>query len=345
MTKGHFATCRVSMAAAATLAIGASTARYDWSTRDPGPASSPKEQADIASTRAACAGVIKAEPVVEDHPTPAQAAGLKNCDAEALLYGIGRPADPIAARRCAIVQRERNPDTNTAYFEGPGILAVAYANGLGGSRNLAVAIHMACGIADAPFATEGRITDLQAQRGSASSKPFAICEAATSGVSQGVCADHDARLADAARGVRIAKLEQGWPARRRTAFDEAYRRLQTYSNVAHELDCFGGTAHAACTIDGIEKDKGRYLNKVDALLGRNPPPKIPAIADRRNAATTPAAWQALVADVDPDHRAWYEINGQKTIAARERFEQALLAFAATVPGTTPHAARVLFADL
>src|ERR1700712_1679818 len=52
-----------------------------------------------AATRTICASVADSAPPVSDLPTPGQAADLKGCDAEALYYGIGRPADPARARR------------------------------------------------------------------------------------------------------------------------------------------------------------------------------------------------------------------------------------------------------
>lgn len=325
--------------------VAASAARYDWSAADLAWLTDAKYRTEAEPSRAACARVIGAEPPAADRPTPAQAAALKGCDSEALLFGIGRLADPAAARKCAILERDRGTDTNLAYFRGPGILAVAYANGLGGARDLDVATHMACGVDDAVAATEGRIADLQARRAQRGAKPFGMCDAATSGASGAVCADHEARLADRRRAAAIAVLERGWPPARRAAFDRAYASLQDYARIAHDMDCFRGTGQAACTIEGVERDKTHFLAKVGAMLGRNPPPRVPRIGSRQNAATAPEQWQALVADAGAEERPWYVENGRKTIAARARFERDLLAFAATVPDATPHATRALFADL
>ncbi len=53
----------------------------------------------------------------------------------------------------------------------------------------------------------------------------------------------------------------------------------------------------------------------------------------------------MLRDMPADDRPVYEENGRKTRAARSRFERDLLAFAATLPGTTPHRTRPLFSDI
>ena len=66
-----------------------------------------------AATRRICASVAAAAPPAADLPTAAQAAALAGCDAEALYYGIGRPADPAQARLCAFAQRGTKADDDT----------------------------------------------------------------------------------------------------------------------------------------------------------------------------------------------------------------------------------------
>ncbi|WP_454279161.1 hypothetical protein [Sphingomonas sp. Marseille-Q8236] len=51
-----------------------------------------------------------------------------------------------------------------------------------------------------------------------------------------------------------------------------------------------------------------------------------------------------MAELDKDDRPDFQDNGRKTVAARARFERDLLAFAATIPGTTPHQTRQLFSN-
>ena len=134
--------------------VAASTPRYDWS----GAAVSyfrddAKSLAEAAPSRMLCAQVLGAEPPPADRPSPAQARELEGCNSEALFYGIGQASNPVAARRCAILERDDENGEDLPYFSGSGILAVAYANGLGAARNLTVATHMACGMDDAVAAT------------------------------------------------------------------------------------------------------------------------------------------------------------------------------------------------
>ncbi|WP_062227613.1 hypothetical protein [Aureimonas frigidaquae] len=59
------------------------------------------EPGSLPQTAAACQAVSTVEPPATDKPTQAQMQSLEGCDAEALFYGIGRPADPAQARLCA----------------------------------------------------------------------------------------------------------------------------------------------------------------------------------------------------------------------------------------------------
>ncbi|MCT8001412.1 hypothetical protein NZL82_05910 [Sphingomonas sanguinis] len=331
--------------ASAPWLIASSATRYDWSTADLSYLDGSPYRAEAAPSQALCRKLIDREPAASERPSAAQATALKDCDSEALLYGIGRPADPMAARQCAMLERDSGSDKPNPYFTGPGILAVAYANGWGGPRDIERAIHMACGIDDAPAATQDRIANLSRLSNASGAKPFDICADASSGASGGLCASHDARLQDQSRARTIAIWQRSWTASRRTAFDRAYANMADYARTAHDLDCFRGTAAAECTIRGTQKDLDRFLAKVGALLGRNPPPPVPPIEARTNAATAADRWAKQVAELDKDDRPDFQENGRKTVAARARFERDLLAFAATIPGTTPHRTRQLFSDL
>ncbi|WP_322538421.1 hypothetical protein [Sphingomonas sanguinis] len=325
--------------------IAASTPRYDWSSADISYLKDSPYFAEAAPSRALCRRLIDREPAPSERPDRAQTAALRDCDSEALLYGIGRPADPVAARRCAILERDDEVDTPNAYFSGSGILAVAYANGWGGARDIDRAIHMACGIDDAASATEDRIEHLQALAGKPVAKPFAICDDISSGASGGVCAAHHAKLREQDRQRLMAGWQRNWPAPRRAAFARTYASMTAYAETAHDLDCYGGTAAAQCAIDGTQADLDRFVAKIGALLGRNPPPPVSRVERRINAATATDRWQKQLAEMDDRTRPAFIENGRRTIAARARFERDLLAFAATIPGVTSHQARRSFADL
>ena len=327
--------------------VAASTPRCDWSSAAVSYLrGDTKSLAEAAPSRMLCARAIGAEPPAADRPSPAQARALEGCNSEALLYGIAQAPNPVAARRCAILEREEENGEDLPYFSGTGILAVVYANGQGAARNLTVATHMACGMDDAVAATESRVMHLGRLAAASVSRPaFGICDDATSGVSGGQCAAHDAELQDQARARAFARLRRSWAKARLVAFDRAYASARAYADVAHELDCYGGTGATDCAIRGAQRDLDRFFAKVEALLGHGKPPPAPPKEDGANAATDPRGWNRSVADLPVAEQATYRSNGHDVVAARAVFERDLLAFATTVPGTTPHSVRVLFADL
>ncbi|WP_058717487.1 hypothetical protein [Sphingomonas sanguinis] len=337
---------RLPVLAVALSLTAASAPRYDWSTADLSYIGEHAQTPAVKASRALCARLIHLTPPASDR-TDVTHAGLQNCDSEALLYGIGRPADAAAARRCAWADYERSRDNSALpYFDGPGILAVAYANGWGGPRDLNMAIHMACGIDDAASATQARIEHLQKLTVQGPGpKPFALCDDISSGMSGGVCAAHNARLADRDRGRTIASWKRDWSPARRIAFARVYVSMANYADTAHQLDCHGGTAAAQCAIDGAQADMARFMTRIGALLGHHAPPARSPRAVRGNAATDSIGWANMLRDMPADDRLVYEDNGHKTRAARSRFERDLLAFAATIPGTTPHRTRTLFSDI
>ena len=315
----------------------------DWSTRD---MSAFGGAGDYAATRAICAGVIHAEPPAADLPTAQEQAALSGCNSHALYYGIGMPADPVKARQCAMIERTVKRDGPFGFFEADGMLAMVYANGRGAARNYDVAIHMACRIDDAPAATDSRIRTLADHRRTRwTGNDFETCDDNTSGVGQGICADHGAQLAEQSRRDRIARLARAWTPAQRGLFDRAYASLSAYAETAHEMDCHGGTAHAACTIEGRDADIERFLGRVEALVQGKPMP-----ADQPSEGAHPAIagedWNERYAVADEDEREWLTSNREQAVAARRIFERDLLAFAASaLPRLTPHQVRAMFANI
>ena len=82
-----------------------------------------------------------------DLPSPGEAAALKDCESAALYYGIGRPANPVAARKCAYLESRRGEGGPT--LAGAPVLAMIYANGRGVRRNYDQAIALRPGYARA----------------------------------------------------------------------------------------------------------------------------------------------------------------------------------------------------
>ncbi|QWC55780.1 hypothetical protein F7D01_00590 [Erythrobacter sp. 3-20A1M] len=315
-----------------------------WSTRDLSFIGGGEK---YARTRAICAAVSDAQPAAADIPSPSERKALEGCDSEALYFGFGVPMDRAKARKCAVAERGHTEYT-LALHHGAGLLAMAYANGEGGPKNLAVAIHMACQMEDAPAAMDARIEHLDDIRsGKAEGGSFDTCDDITSGASGGVCAQFAARRSQQDRQPEIARLKRGWTDAQAEAFDRAYEAFRAYADAEHEMDCFRGTAQAACNISGREYEIERFLDRIAALKVGAPFAKddeqelgIP------NPAINPTAWRKMVADMDSDTRAFYERNRDEILDKRATFERALVRFVtSTFPAMTAHETRVRFSDL
>jgi len=327
------------------LLLAATTvpSRTDWSQTDLSYVGNPVE---YAQTRAICAKAIRAEPPAIDLPTASERPALKGCNSEKLYYGIGMPANPVKARKCAMVERLGNVADPFPLLNGEGMLAIIYANGRGAARNFDVAIHMACQLQDAPAAMDSRIRHLdRLRRGGRDEKPFETCDDITSGVTGGICAEHKAALARQSRDRRIARLKRRWTAAQRKLFDSAFAAFTRYAGIAHEMDCFQGTAAAQCMIDGRESDIEAFLGRIETLTaGDTPRPHKPS-QDAVNPAVSGASFGQRIAD-DPDHRDFYDRNRRDAVAARTAFERNLIVFAAgAFPKLSAHQVRVLFSDL
>ncbi len=191
-----------------------------------------------------CAQVADSRFPAADRPSAAQAAALKGCDAEALYYGIGVPADRVAARACAFAQLDAGDDE---VFGGSNVLMMIYANGRGVTRDLDAAMAAACEASQAPAECEARVRHLAAMR----ERPadFDLCDDITSGYMQGFCEAHAERVRAVARARRrsaaVAKLPEA--AREELAALEKAAKAFFEARVANEVD-LSGTGRAAFSI-------------------------------------------------------------------------------------------------
>lgn len=231
---------------------------------------------DEAAANIICARMAHAEPPASDRPTTAQRQALVGCDGEALLYGIGRPADPAKARLCAFVQRAHPAMKGepSGLFDGNGLLMTIYANGLGVPRNKAVATHLACdGVFAAPIAREDRVLHLAGARHAPFYKAiFSPCDDVTSGAQQGACAEHALRIRNAEQASTLDHYAASLPAQARTRF-AALRLAQ--ANWAHaraegEIDQ-SGTARGALVADEEALQNADFLDMVKRLRTGHPP--------------------------------------------------------------------------
>ncbi len=252
----------------ASLLAVVSEPSADWSTTDLSFLGS--DTSEYAQSRAICARVIDAEPPAGDRPTVAEAKSLKDCDSEALYYGIGVQADPAKARKCAFVEADQfSADGINRHwpFAGRAMLSVIYANGVGADRNLDVATHLACGLHDAAAEMDGRIkrmAELQAKRWAG--RDFTLCDDATSGFLAGECVGHDSRIEKAKRDSRMEALARhngfaGSPKwRELLEKTEAYVEARAYG----ELD-LSGTMRGVFMTAAIDEVRDEFIETVSAI--------------------------------------------------------------------------------
>ena len=102
---------------------------------------------EFAASKATCRRLRGLTPPASDRPDAATAAALgKSCNAEALYYGIGMPADPVKARQCALIEEDAGKASpyDAGRFGGTAMLMTIYANGVGAARDLDLATALAC---------------------------------------------------------------------------------------------------------------------------------------------------------------------------------------------------------
>jgi len=321
--------------------------RFDWSTAD---LSYIGEYAkEYESSRALCAKLINAEPPAADHPTPAEARALKDCDSEALYYGIGMPADPVKARKCAILEDQREPYGGPSQpYYGRAMLAIIYANGIGARQDYDVAVHMACALDNAPGEVGPRLDRLAKLRTARVTKPsFDTCLDTSSGALGGMCAAHDYLLHDKARRQKMAHIGGAWTKAQHALFEQVYRSAEDYAYTLHEMDCFRGTAQSACTTGGADQFMDDFTKRLVAL-SRGEAVRLEARADaeRKRIAREAAKYgKENTADLG-DEKVWYDQNERETAEGRVIFERQLVAFAkAAFPTVSSHRIRRIFADM
>ena len=131
-----------------------------------------------------------------DEPTPQQAKKLESCDSEHLYYGERSPANLVAARHCAYVERE---GYDLPSVSGAAVLMMLYANGLGVGRNIELAQMFNCEVGGSVEEVSARRARLEAWAKSDKSREFDICDGAAVGFLKEICDGKAARLAAASK--------------------------------------------------------------------------------------------------------------------------------------------------
>ena len=299
-------------------------AGFDWGN----PGGELAQDARYARSQALCRAVAGREPPAADRPDAA-AASLAGCDAEALYYGIGVARDPARARQCAFT---RTPsDQMLEPFAGRAMLMTVYANGEGATRNLDLAIRLACTLEGAePAEYDRRVTRLARLRDERwQGRDFSYCDDIEPGLGTGLCASHRAALARPQREAAQRALIARWPAEQRTAYEPLRRAFEEFVAASKAGDLArAGTSHASLSNrleQGLRDQFADMLQRLES--GRAP--RFTAAQFRTEDLQLNQAYQARLADerqydapgISPDsiqhaQRAWL------------RYRDAFLAFAA-----------------
>lgn len=257
--------------------------------------------AEFAATKAICARVRGLEPPETDWPDAASAAKLKDCDSEALYYGIGMPAAPVQARQCALLET-RNADDNRWPFSGTAMLMTMYANGVGAERNLDLATSLACRIEGAPFAVHSRVEHLQKLAAEHDNQhDFDYCDDISSGMAGGLCAVHAASIADDQRSDKIDALSRAWTVDERVGLKHVLTAMETYATASGENEVdLSGTGRVGFIKDREYEVKEDWMRLLDALQSSNCPVSSSADYHRADADLNRVYRQIMAIKPDAD---------------------------------------------
>jgi uncharacterized protein YecT (DUF1311 family) len=300
-------------------------AGFDWG--NPGGALAQHPQ--YARSQALCRAVQGRAPPAADRPDAAATAALQGCDAEALYHGIGVARDPARARQCAFTQTPT--DQMLEPFAGRAMLMTVYANGEGATRNLDLAIRLACTLEGAePGEYDRRVLHLARLRDARwQGRDFSYCDDIDPGLGTGLCASHRAALARPQREAAQRALIARWSPEQRQAYAPLRRAFEEFVAASADGDLArGGSSYRSLRnrLDqGLRDQFADMLQKLEA--GRAP--RFTAAQLRTEDLQLNQAYQARVADerqydapgITPDsiqnaQRAWL------------RYRDAFLAFAA-----------------
>ena len=149
-----------------------------------------------------------------------------DCDSVAFYFGIGRDKDYAMARSCALIERINHVEAkDNSPFPGAGILSMAYANGDGGPRDIALARRFVCENKEAATSeTAARLELLdKIEKAPQTAGRYSLCSVATTSLTLGWCATLELRVADAKRyDEMVAIVDKLSP-----AGVEAFKKLQT----------------------------------------------------------------------------------------------------------------------
>jgi hypothetical protein len=314
-------------AAEANAAAAAPTrvAGFDWGN----PGGELARNSQYARSQALCRAVARLEPPATDRPSPEIAASLSNCDAEAHYFGIGVPRNEARARLCAFTQ---NPtDQMLEPFAGRAMLMTIYANGQGATRDMDLAIRLACTLEGAePAEYDRRVTHLarlrdQHWRG----RDFSYCDDIDPGLGTGLCASHRAALARPQREAAQRALIARWSPEQRAAYEPLRQAFEEFVAASASGDLARGGSSYASLRNRLEQGlRDQFAEMLQRLEAGRAPAFTPA-QFRTEDLQLNQAYQARLADERQfDAPGITPESIQNAQRAWLRYRDAFLAFAA-----------------
>jgi hypothetical protein len=163
-----------------------------------------------------CAAVKDVELPAADRPIPAEEKALAHCASIDLYYGLGQPADPVKARKCAYAEMIRDAK---APIGGKAMLMMIYANGNGATRNFDVAIKLACSLGGASGDDTGRVYQLdRLKKQNWAGNNFSVCDHSSGREMYEQCAILSERFDKIERDQKFNELTAGWKPAEKKAF-------------------------------------------------------------------------------------------------------------------------------
>jgi len=294
-------------------------------------------------------------------PLPAEAVSVRPtefpaCEAYKSYAGIGRRVNYAAARSCAWKERAaqqahlpQNSKVGTSWVIGGDLILVnLYANGLGVSRNLPLALHLACeenaGIAADAIGDLSKLAAATAP----SAKRFDVCDSASTTFSMNFCGSYRSEITEERRKGAIRVLAARWTPEQRSAFANVETAEQRYVTTHNkELDQ-SGTIHTLKDLGSSEIMHNNFLLDLRRFERGDFPKNVEAAASeermRRQFEANLTATRQPTTAADSG-TAVTEDGITEAQAAWEQYRNAWLAFVAVRYPSVPAAAfRAYFAE-
>jgi TPR repeat protein len=269
---------------------------------------------------------------------PTLAAG--QCDEQALYYGFGQSPNYPAVLQCAYRHRAHPDAPLNSYLEGPGTLAMLYANGAGVPRDYALAIRFACEVANRGGQnTQERIGRLEALRDGKlpPGTTFDLCDEQMSGAMGSYCSDLAEKQADVGRARRIAAIKAHLSQQAQTMFAalQADENAFEQARMKGEYPGGGGSGSVGFALDDQNKLREQFVINLERFRTGKLPKASPASRQLAQQQLDAAYAAALAVPRDPNARFGDPtVNGLKaTQAAWEKLFEQWMLFA---PVAFPH---------